>query len=363
MGVSRFGHCENMNIQRLTQIAVLSSMVAACGGGSDSAGSTGNPGSSPAPSAASGATPNPASSSAATSVPAGTTQAISTYAASSVESAILTEVNGYRTQCGFPTLSQNTILDAAAKSHTDYQLANNFTITDTEVVGSPGFTGVTASDRAIAKGWPAGLPAATQNAGLINDNLTTDAQYGQATTNVWATGVYHQTAVTWLANLVGVGSSMGTDGGYKTVISGLVFSGDTSGSATIPTGNLPATFPCAGVTGIPAAGAGESPLPPGYETVHTVAGDILRWGTPVTVEGNLSDVVTLTRATYTAPDGVVTQLNLVTSANDPAKLTGTNKVVAYPTNALASNTAYNVDLAGTLNGTAFAKHFTFTTGN
>jgi hypothetical protein len=191
--------------------------------------------------------------------------------------------------------------------------------------------------------------------------VSTDAEYGALIANVWATGVYHQTAVTWPANLVGIGSSSGLYGGYKTVLADLVFSSDGTGADKIAANQLPATFPCAGVTGIPSYGAGESPMPPVFETVHTVSGDIQRWGTPVTVEGNATDVVQLTTATYTNPDGTVIQLNQVTSANDPYKLTSANKVVAYPTNALSGNTIYTVDLTGTINGNTFTKHFAFAT--
>jgi len=347
-----------MNIQRLAVIASLSAMVAACGGGGGSSDTVGSGTPTPPPPAPSAPAPAPTPS-----APAGTTQNTPTYAAGSVQSTILTQVNSNRSQCGFPTLSQNTILDAAAQAHTDYQVANGFVVTDEEVVGNPDFTGVTANDRAIAKGWPSGLYAATQNAGVIDGNLTTDAQYGATTFQAWETGVYHQTAVTWLANVVGIGTSSGTYSGSTAVISGLVFSSDGSGTDKIAANQLPATFPCAGVTGIPSYGAGESPMPPVYETVSTVSGDIQRWGTPVTVEGNSTDVVQLSAATYTAPDNTVIQLNQVTAANDPNKLTTANKVVAYPTNALASNTTYTVDLVGTINGVAFTKHFTFTTGN
>jgi hypothetical protein len=147
-----------MNIQRLTLIAAFSSMVAACGGGGSDTASASAPSPAPMP-----ASPPPApAASPATTVPAGTTQATSTYVSGSVESAILSRVNIYRARCGFPTLAQNTILDAAGKAHTDYMRLNNFQVTDTEVVDSPGFTGITADDRAQAKGWPMGLYAATQ---------------------------------------------------------------------------------------------------------------------------------------------------------------------------------------------------------
>lgn len=345
---------------RLARLGFLMACVAtlaACGGGGGSdAPGPGNSAPLPSP------PPPPPAPTPATTVPSGTTQTTPTYDAGSVESAILSQVNSYRKQCGFPTLSQNTILDASAKAHTDYQVANSFTVTDEEIAGNPGFTGVTANDRAIAKGWPTGLYAANQNAGAIDDNLTTDAQYGQLIANTWATGVYHQTAVTWLANLTGIGSSSGNDGGYKVVIADLVFSSDPTVSDSLASGNLPATFPCAGVTGIPSYGAGEIPMPPVYETYTNSGGTVLRWGTPVTIEGNAGDVVQLSTGTYTAPDGTVIELNQVTAANDPNKLTMANKVVAYPTNALTSNATYIVDLSGTINGAAFTRHFTFTTG-
>lgn len=341
-----------MNTQRLLLIGYLSTLVAACGGGSDSAG--GDTPVSPPPSA-----PSPAPTAVA---PAGTTQSRPTYLTGGAEATIFDQINRYREQCGFPLLAQNTLLDAAAKAHTDYMQLNGYQVTDTEVVGNLGFTGINADDRAWAKGWPAVLPAATQNAGAIAP-VSTDAEYGALIANMWAVGVYHQTAVTWLANLVGVGSSAGVYGGYKTVLAGLVFSSDASGPSEIATTRSPATFPCGGVTGVLPYGAGESPMPPVFETVHTVAGDIQRWGTPVTVEGNASDVIQLSAATYTAPDGTVIQLNRITASNDQHQLTTANKVVAYPTNALLSNTTYTVDMTGTINGVAFNKHFTFTTGN
>jgi hypothetical protein len=59
----------------------------------------------------------------------------------------------------------------------------------------------------------------------------------------------------------------------------------------------------------------------------------------------------------------VIALQVLDSAKDPNKLLQPYQGVAYPTTPLSPNSQYTVSLTGTINGVAFARTFTFTTGN
>jgi len=363
----------NINMFTTTSIMVAALALSACGGGSSSAGTPASSGSSDTGTTSSGSgstntgstntggTTTGGTTTTTAQVPAGTTNTTASYAAGSGEAAIFTKINSYRSACGLPAFSQNTILDAAAASHVTYMADATGTVTDTEAVGQPGFTGATATDRAVAKGWPNSIGVGTQSAGVINNSLSTPAQYGGAAADAWSTGVYHQMILTYPANLAGVATGSVINTGYYEYLTSINFASDGTAASKIT--SAPATFPCQGITGIPPKGAGESPRPPVYQTYTTSGGTVYQWGTPVTVVGNLTDTVTLTTASMTAPDGTVIQMNVLTSATDPAHLILPNASVAWPTNVLSSNTTYTVNLTGTYNGQAFSRSFTFTTGS
>jgi uncharacterized protein YkwD len=60
--------------------------------------------------------------------------------------------NFRRKQIGLAEVERSSIADAAAQGHSDYQRLND-TITHTQVIGKPGFTGVTVLDRLNAAGY------------------------------------------------------------------------------------------------------------------------------------------------------------------------------------------------------------------
>ncbi|RQQ47590.1 hypothetical protein [Burkholderia stagnalis] len=64
------------------------------------------------------------------------------YASTSAQSAAFATLNSYRTQCGFPALQGNTILNHEAQNHAKYECLTGV-LSDDEVSGNPGFTGVT----------------------------------------------------------------------------------------------------------------------------------------------------------------------------------------------------------------------------
>ncbi|CAJ0896063.1 hypothetical protein R77564_03953 [Ralstonia sp. LMG 32965] len=331
----------NRRIQLTNNFSLLAYTLAstlclsACGGGDSAVSSD------------AGSSSNVPTNSPTQSVPG--TVATPQYAGASAQLAMFIAINQYRTQCGFPALRENTILDQAAQAHAKYEGLNNV-ITDTEVQGRPGFTGVTGADTAATLGWPAGVFTGRGDAGFYDGALVTPAQFGRQFVSAWASGVYHVSIMTYPANLVGFGEYETTYNGFPAG-AGTVQFGQT---ATYTLANAPQTFPCQGVMGIAYRGAGETPTPPNTSGA---------WGTPVAVMGNLSDTVMLTSAIYTAPGEAPISLQILNSTADPNHLLGQYQAVAYPTTPLQPNTQYSVVLNGTINGTAFSRTFTFTTGS
>ncbi|MFL9912005.1 CAP domain-containing protein [Paraburkholderia sp. RL17-337-BIB-A] len=309
--------------------------VAACGGGGG--------GSSTGTAAATGASA-PASSTAT-----GANVTTPQYLAGSAQLAAFNLLNQERQQCGFPALTENTQLDSAAGAHALYMGQNGGTITDTEVAGNAGFTGATYADRAAHFGYPTSTYAGGVSGGYYTYPALSNTQYGQNLVYAWLSGVYHIAIGVWPVTSVGVGFNQTTFNGAPVIQSSLSIANlqpmTTSG---------PLTFPCQGTTGIAYEGGGETPTPPNTSGA---------FGTPVAVAGNPTDTIALQSGTMTDTSGNVINLQLLDSASDPNKLLPAFEGVAYPTAPLAPNTVYVVSITGTVNGQAFSRSFSFTTGS
>lgn len=334
----------------LSAIALVSALaLSACGGGGDGGGSTGstnnNSGSPGGGSSSGGSTP--------VAVPG--TVASPQYPASSAQLAVLNTLNQYRTQCGFPALQQNTVLDQAATAHAKYEGLNN-ALSDNEVSGNAGFTGVTYLDRAVAAGFPSAAKGWGVGAGYAAPtNGYTPAAAGQQFVYSLIAGVYHSGAVMYPVNTIGIGEYETQTTSGSTAFTSAWGSMSLLNTQTQSISNGPITFPCQGVTGVPYKSTGETPTPP------NVSGS--GWGTPVVVMGNPTDTIVLQSGTMTDPSGNVITLQLLNSANDTNKIVQPYEAVAYPAAALQPNVQYSVSLTGTVNGVAFSRNFTFTTGN
>ncbi|MXN76492.1 CAP domain-containing protein [Burkholderia sp. 4701] len=329
----------------LSALSVAALMaLAACGGGGDGGGgSTGSAGNN---SGSSGGGTTPAA------VPG--TLPSPQYAAGSAQLAALTLLNQYRTQCGFPALQQNTVLDQAADAHAKYE-GQNGALSDSETVGSQGFTGITYVDRAAHFGFPTGAIGWGVGAGYaaLSTGFSRTAAGVQMTYSLLA-GAYHSGAVMFPVNTVGIGNfetQMTSGGNSWTQAWGSL---SLLNTVAQPLSGAPLTFPCQGVTGVPYQSLGEVPTPPGVNSTG--------WGTPITVMGSFSDTLVLQSATVTGPSGAVA-VQVLDSTTDPNKLLGKYQGVVYPTSPLSPNTMYSVTISGTINGSSFSRSFSFTTGN
>lgn len=331
----------------LTAIAIAALLtLAACGGG----GGSGSPSTSGTPSAGS-------AGSTSTTTPAAVTGTLTTpqYAANSAQLAAFTLLNQYRQECGFPALQENTELDQAAQAHAKYEGLNNAG-SDSEIAANPGFTGTTYLSRATAAGFPStafGIGVSGAGDAVFTSNFLAP-QAGEQFIDTLLGGVYHADVATFPVNTVGIGEyeTQVAVGSYTYTDSWQSMSLLNTQAQTLA--NTPLTFPCNGVTGVPYREVAEIPSPPNVSASG--------WGTPVTVMGNTSDTIILQSASMSGPSGAVT-LQILNAGTDPNKELTTYEAVAYPTSPLTPNTQYSVSLTGTVNGTAFSRNFSFTTGN
>ncbi|MGU7771764.1 CAP domain-containing protein [Burkholderia sp. MR1-5-21] len=339
-----------MSLSALSVAALLT--LAACGGGGDGGGSS--TGSTSSNSGSSGSNSG-SSGSGSTSAAVPGTLVSPQYPAGGAQLVALNLLNQYRTQCGFPALKQNTVLDQAAQNHAKY-MGLNGAVTDTEASGSQGFTGAGYIDRAIAAGFPSGaLGIGVSGAGnaVFTSNFNATLA-GQQFVYSLLGGAYHAVVSTFPVDNAGFGEyeTQTTSGSYTYTESWQSIS--LYNTSTQAMQNGPKTFPCDGVTGVPYREVGEIPTPPNVSTSG--------WGTPIVVMGNLSDTIILQSASVSGPSGAVA-VQVLNANTDPNKLVGTYQAVAYPTSPLSPNTTYSVTLNGTVNGAAFSRSFSFTTGN
>ncbi|MCA7889941.1 CAP domain-containing protein [Burkholderia contaminans] len=332
-----------ISLSTLTVAAVLT--LAACGGGDG--GSSQPAGNNDSGSGNTGNN-NGGGGGITTPTPPTGTVATPQYDSGSVQLAVFNQVNKYRSQCGFPTFQQNTILDQAAAAHAAYGLQNNV-IGDNETTGNPGFTGVTYADRAAHFGFPSSAFSTGVSSGFYMNATLSNDQYGKDLVDGFVSGVYHVALITWPETIAGVGVATTTYNGFPQLSATIAFGVDGKSA-----GSMPLTFPCNGVTGIPYAASGERPTPPGTSG---------QWGSPIAVTGNTSDKVTLQSAVLVDQSGTQIALKMLDATNDPNKLLPSFEAVAYPVSALKPNSTYSATLNGTINGTPFTRNFSFTTGN
>ena len=170
--------------------------LSACGGGGSSSGS----------SSGTSSNNNGSSSTPAASTPTSANTSTPQYTANSAQLAVFNTLNQQRQQCGFPAFVENTQLDQAAQAHASYMGQNSGLITDTEVAGNPGYTGVTYADRAVHFGFPgSAVYTGGASAGFYTNATLSETAYGQQIVNEWLGGVYHVAVAALPVTEIGVG--------------------------------------------------------------------------------------------------------------------------------------------------------------
>lgn len=342
---------QNKKISALTGFALAAALaLSACGGGGGSGGSASGSNNS------SGNSSSGNSSSGSTGQTVTGTQTTPQYASTSAQLAAFTLINQYRQQCGFAAFQENTVLDTAAQNHAKYEGLNS-AVTDEEDSQKSGFTGVSFADRATDAGFPSSVAVGGASGGG-NAVFPADfvaAKAGEQFASDLLGGVYHVIVAGYPANIVGLGEyeTQATVGAYTYTDSwqSLTFALDQTRTIS----NAPLSFPCSGATGLPYREVAEIPTPPNVSATGA--------GQPLAVFGNPTDTIVIQTATLTDNSGNQVALQILNSSTDPNKLVPAWEAVAYPTSPLSPNTTYNATVTGTINGTAYSRTWSWSTGN
>lgn len=293
--------------------------------------------------------PTPPVSSIVTNVP------IPSYVASSPELAAFNGFNDARLACGFGKLAQSATLDAAAHAHARWLLTNT-PYGHTETLGTPGFTGQFVADRAAFAGYGSRLISEA----ISGWNGPESFAVGFAATSL-LNAPYHLIGLLRGVRDIGLGVAVEVPGvphpqGYLVVDTGYL---PADGPQSATTGTV-RTYPCEGTTGAHPVMYGELPSPvPNRDLALSPL------GTSIAVVGDVGTVLVVTSVSMVqASTGAVVPMRLPMSRTNDPNSTGIflrNEAVVSADVPLEPNSRYQVTLAGTSNGIAFTRTFTFTT--
>ncbi|WP_179106956.1 CAP domain-containing protein [Variovorax sp. KK3] len=270
-------------------------------------------------------------------------------------------INAERERCGFGLVAQSAQLDSAAQAHADWQILNS-DLSHAEVPGTPGFTGVDLLDRASAAGYVAGG---------VGEEISSLYYSG----SVAGTGVFGVRALLALPY-----HQLGMLAGYRDI--GIALRGSdqlgttpSKGPRTVQQFNLgytsssgpqePAsdevlTYPCEGTRGVFYEITNETPNPvPGRDLRTRPLGP----GMVVAVRSGQVLVISSARMTTLSNRAPVSLRAPLTKDTDPHAVLASHQAVLIPDASLLANTTYEVSIAGTNDGAAFKRSFTFATGS
>lgn len=301
----------------------------------------------------------PVAASIVTSIP------VPSYAVVSEELAAFNLLNAERSRCGFGMLAQNSALDTAAKKHADWSLINNSYGHFEVSTMANGFTGVRAQDRATAAGYSS-LSVTETLGGAVGQPSITGLGVNSARSLMAAP--YHLFGMMSPYKDLGI-SVRSVNSVTPLMANGLsniaVYDFGVATGAYYQTADATgvSTYPCDGVTGVKPSVRGEFPNPvPGRDLAANPLGQAML----VMVRKGQTLVISSASLINTATGAAVALRAPVTASNDPNNLlAGYGNYMGYvaPDAALAVNTSYQATIAGTNDGTAFTRTFTFTTGS
>ncbi len=308
---------------KVSLLALLSALLVACGGG----------GGTNAPSALPVASPATASQAAGAGP-----QQLPTFATEGFD-----RLNLRRQQIGLAAVSRNTLVDAAAQNHSNYQQLNDI-ITHDEVAGRPGFTGEHLRERLAAAGY-----TFTQNNYSFGEviSATTDGSGSQAAENLIG-AIYHRYVIFEpMFRDAGAGAAQVPDG-YTYFTVDFAANGLVGG---IGRGNV-IMYPASGQQGVDRSVFSDR------ETPDPVAGQN-EIGYPISVHADIVASLAVQNFTVQPHGGAPLAVRLLTSATD-ADTPGSAAAI-IPVAALAPATTYDVQFSGTVDRLPVSRAWSFTT--
>ena len=337
---------ENMKTIAQSFLLIAAASLSACGGGGGASAPTSNPGTS-------AAAPAPLPPVPVTTVV--TVPTIGTYTVGSEQANVFNLLNAERSRCGFGLLQQNAQLDQSAGAHAAFLTENGTYYGHDEVAGLPFFTGVTESARALAAGYPypVGADLATDS-GLssVPGQLVTTRQLRDL-----LGAPFHMLSLLDSFYDAGVGVSRKVRNTVEVNATNIAL-GRRAGVNDLDPDQV-YSYPCQSSTGVHPVLTFESPSP----IPTNLSQNNKLYGTPIAVKVRVGRVLALTNAVLTpSAGGPALAVQIVDQSNtpQPAFLRSDSSYI-LPLSTLAPLTSYTVQLAGTSDGVAFAKTFSFTT--
>jgi len=340
----------------------LAALLSACGGGSDSP--------SPAlPAAPAATSPAPPAATSPNSSIVASLAASPVYAAGSEELAAYRLLNAERSRCGFGLLAQSGPLDNAARAHADYLLVNSLNSHLEDRANSPeGFTGTDPLERVRAQGYT-DVGGVTDEFAFFTTTAPTLSKRGIGVLGIRGllNAPYHLNGLMSGYRDVGIAvrSNDDTGKGQRGVFVQVNAAYSASaGPQLLGSGDVQ-TYPCEGSTGINRQLTNETPNPvPGRDLRASPLGSTVYIAVR---EGNRLAITNAAMAD-TATGQAVALRAPVTAANDPygpcqSGCFGPHQAYVVPDAPLKPNTAYQVVLSGSNDGTPFSRSFTFSTGD
>jgi uncharacterized protein YkwD len=252
-------------------------------------------------------------------------------------------INYRRTQTGLAALTRNSLIDTAAQAHSDYQKLND-TITHLETSGKPGFTGVTPGDRLSAAKY-----VFTQRSYAHGEviSATGDPSGFGAVENLLA-AIYHRYAILEpMFKEAGTGAAMVTNG-YSYFTANFTTDGLAPG---IPGGTV-VVYPFNNQQQIPIVFFSDREMPDPVPEQNEV-------GYPVSVHANITSTINVQSFAIRPSGGADLPVRLLTHQTDTETPVSAASII--PTGVLVPQTTYEVRFAGTVDGVAVERSWSFRT--
>lgn len=317
--------------------------LAACGGG-------GSGGSSPTPTPNPGPTPTPTPTPGGGTIPPPTptpTPMPPEPGAPALMNNTATDglnwMNFRRQQAGMSVLTRNSLIDAAADGHSNYQRLN--TVTHIQTAGKPGFTGVQLLDRMNAIGYA--TPSYFYGE-VISASTTSSGVY---LSEELITAIYHRFAIFEPRfKEIGAGASVGANGYSILTVN---FAANNGYGPGLGKGNF-VTWPFDGQTNIQRNFFSDYEEPDPVETANEV-------GYPISVHADADVVLTVATFSVKPRNGMDLAVKLLSAAADPQKTQTRSAISIVPMAVLAPSTVYDVAFTGTADGVPVSRSWSFTT--
>jgi uncharacterized protein YkwD len=251
--------------------------------------------------------------------------------------------NYRRQQSGLAPVSRNAQVDGAAQAHSSYQKLNN-TISHEEVAGNPGFTGLALQDRLSA----AGFAFTTSRFAFGEVISATGDPSGFVAAEDLVGAIYHRFVILEpVFTQAGAGSASVPEG-YTYFTTDFVANGLGPG---LGRGNF-AVYPPANQTGVPANFFTDRETPDPVPAQNEV-------GYPISVHADITATVVIQSFTVQPHGGALLSVQTMTNATDPN--TPRSAAAIIPLSVLSPKTTYDVHFAGTVDGVAASRDWSFAT--